>query len=185
MGSKHFTYEERKAMEDYLKSGLTRKEIANRLNKSPKTIYNEYKKGEIKKEINGVMIKQYSANKAEKEYQEKLHGSKNNTLYYKTIEEITRLLHEGNSPETVADKLGISKTTVYSYIKKGRVPEFTEEELRKRHRIVKVFSDGHIILPKALRSELSIEDGQQYKIHNDGAVLTLKPIPEEKTYSKG
>lgn len=185
MGSKHFTYEERKAMEDYLKLGITRKEIAHRLNKAPNTIYREYKRGLLKQETNGVVIKQYSASKAEEQYQEGLHSSKNNTLYYKKIEEITRLLREGNSPETVADKLGISKTTVYSYIKKGRVPEFTEEELRKRHRIVKVFSDGHIILPKALRSELSIEDGQQYKIHNDGAVLTLKPIPEEKTYSKG
>lgn len=177
MAYKHFTLEERKLMEEYLKSGMTKGAIAQLLHKSAKTIYNEFERGktEVVNE-NGSVTAQYSASKAEERYQTWLHSTKNNTLYYNTINEITRLLHEGKSPEVIASELKISKNTVYSYIKKGKVQAFTGDTLRQKHLTVKVFSNGHIILPQVLRKELNIKDGQKYKVQNNGAILTLTPV---------
>lgn len=176
MAHKHFTFKERKLMEEYLELGFKKNKIAEQLNKSPNTVYREYQKGVTKVNIDGVVVEKYSAKLAEEQYQQKLHGSKNSTLYYNTINEITRLLHEGKSPEVIANELKISKNTVYSYIKRGKVQDFTEDTLRQKHLTVKVFSNGHIILPQVLRRNLNIKDGQRYNVQNDGVILTLTPV---------
>lgn len=178
MKYKHFTFDERNKMEEYLKSGMTKGTIAQLLHKSVKTIYNEFERGKIEVNENGLVTAQYSASKAEERYQTWLHSSKNSTLYNSTIAEIEKLLHEGYSPVAIAKKLGISKATVHSYIKKGKVPDFEESNLKKNK--VKMFSNGNIIIPKWLRTEMNIEDGQELEIYREEDIICLRVIEDER-----
>ena len=58
-----------------------------------------------------------------------------------------------------------TKTTIYSAIDRGLIPNVTRESLYTRN--ATVFSDGMIHLPKWVREKLSINDGDNLLVEVD------------------
>lgn len=140
-GNRNLTYTQRLILEDCLKAGMKKKDIATKLGVCLATVYNEIKRGEyIHKEYHYTTyygdkhyryVKRYSPNKAEELYRLNLtsHGAPlkigNDHEQIKYIEK--RVLKDKISPcavlgEIKREKLfstAISKTTLYRYIENG------------------------------------------------------------------
>ena len=145
---KHLTYTERTMIERwYNKEKLSKKEIAERLDKSERTIRREIKRGLTTNLTSQLIeIKVYSADIAHNEYilnleakgQELKIGS--NIEIVKKIEKMIK--EEKKSPEVIAFELGnkglieISARTIRNYIYDGNVFNLKDEDMiyNKKHK---------------------------------------------------
>ena len=138
---KHITYVERTMIERWHnKEKLSKKEIANRLNKSERTIRREIKKGiTINLTSNLEEIKVYSADISQQKYEEniKAKGKEikigSNISLVKLIEK--KILEEKKSPEVIVYELKekglieITARTIRNYIKNGNVFNIKEKDM--------------------------------------------------------
>lgn len=65
-----------------------------------------------------------------------------------------------------------TKTTIYTAIDRGLIPNVTRESLYTRN--ATVFSDGMIHLPKWVREKLSINDGDNLLVEVDDDKVILR-----------
>ena len=138
---KHITYAERTMIERwYNKEKLSKKEIANRLNKSERTIRREIKKGmTINLTSNLEEIEVYSADISQQQYEENLKAKGqeikigSNITLVKLIE--GKILEEKKSPEVIVYELKekglieITARTIRNYIKNGNVFNIEEKDM--------------------------------------------------------
>ena len=138
---KHITYAERTMIERwYNKEKLSKKEIANRLNKSERTIRREIKKGmTINLTSNLEEIEVYSADISQQQYEENLKAKGqeikigSNITLVKLIEQ--KILEEKKSPEVIEYELKekglieITARTIRNYIKNGNVFNIEEKDM--------------------------------------------------------
>ena len=138
---KHITYAERTMIERWHnKEKLSKKEIANRLNKSERTIRREIKKGmTINLTSNYEEIKVYSADISQQQYEENLKAKGqeikigSNITLVKLIE--GKILEEKKSPEVIVYELKekglieITARTIRNYIKNGNVFNIEEKDM--------------------------------------------------------
>lgn len=145
---KHISYVERTMIERWFnKEGLSKKEIAKRLDKSERTIRREINRGltiNLTSELEVINI--YSADIAYDEY--KLHlEAKGQELKIgsniKLVKKIEKMIkEEKKSPEVIAFELKkeglieISARTIRNYIYNGKVFDLTEEDMiyNKKHK---------------------------------------------------
>jgi len=145
---KHISYVERTMIERWFnKEGLSKKEIAKRLDKSERTIRREINRGltiNLTSELEVINI--YSADIAYDEY--KLHlEAKGQELKIgsniKLVKKIEKMIkEEKKSPEVIAFELKkeglieISARTIRNYIYDGKVFDLTEEDMiyNKKHK---------------------------------------------------
>lgn len=146
---KHLTYVERTMIERwYNRDQLSKKEIAERLDKSERTIRREIKRGLTKNLTSELIeIKVYSADIAHKEYMSNLEAKGqelkigSNIEIVKKIEEMIK--EEKKSPEVIAYELNkkglieISARTIRNYIYNGNVFDLTKEDMiySKKHKL--------------------------------------------------
>ena len=138
---KHITYAERTMIERwYNKEKLSKKEIANRLNKSERTIRREIKKGmTINLTSNLEEIEVYSADISQQQYEENLKAKGqeikigSNITLVKLIEQ--KILEEKKSPEVIEYELKekglieITARTIRNYIKNGNVFNIEKKDM--------------------------------------------------------
>ena len=145
---KHLTYTERTMIERwYNKEKLSKKEIAERLDKSERTIRREIKRGlttNLTSEL--IEIKVYSADIAHNEYILNLEAKGQELKIGSNIEIVekieTMIKEEKKSPEVIAFELGnkglieISARTIRNYIYDGNVFNLKDEDMiyNKKHK---------------------------------------------------
>lgn len=164
---RRLTLEDRLFIYKQLKENKSAKEIANLLGFSHQAIYYELKKGCKNDEYNP-----YYADETTKQLQ-KSKGAKN-LIEGEIAQKISNLiLNEKLSPEKIIVKLQemqletetpLSKTTIYSAIDKGLIPNVTREDLFAYKTTTHLFSDGLLHIPQWIRKELDIEDGTELSI---------------------
>lgn len=174
----HLSIEKRRQLSNLLKVGKSVKEISLELELHISTIYREIERGK------NPITNEYDPDYSENEYRDML-GNKGKTPCLeddkKMADKISAfILNEGLSPEQAINKLqqeGYSqvptKTTVYAAIDRGLIPGVTRETLQSK--ITSVFSDGMVRLPKWVREELDINDGDNLSILlEDGKIILGK-----------
>ena len=138
---KHITYAERTMIERWHnKERLSKREIANRLNKSERTIRREIKKGmTINLTSNLEEIEVYSADISQQQYEENLKAKGqeikigSNITLVKLIE--GKILEEKKSPEVIEYELKekglieITARTIRNYIKNGNVFNIEKKDM--------------------------------------------------------
>lgn len=139
-----FTERERYQLEALLKAGTPKYKIAKILGKTPKTIYNEIKRGTVE-QMNTDLTKkkEYLADRGQQVYRENKSSQGANLKIgsdYKLAEYIeNRIINDKYSPNAVLMeiennpnlhfKTKICKTTLYSYIDKGIFLNLTNKHL--------------------------------------------------------
>lgn len=142
---KHLTYTDRLRIEKWLKAGLKPLQIAKQLRITHQTIYNELKRGRYER-LNSAtweLETSYSPDIAEEKYRKHLKEKGGDLKIGKDkaladfIE--TTIIEKNYSPAAAlaeAREAGfdtdLSKTTIYSYIKKGVFLNLTQKELPRR-----------------------------------------------------
>ncbi len=138
---KHLTYTERTMIERwYNKEHLSNNEIANRLDKSERTIRREIKRGltiNLTSEL--IEIKIYSADIAQEAYEENLKAKGQELKIGSNIELVNKIekmiKEEKKSPEVIEYELkqegltDITGRTIRNYIYDGNVFNLTEEDM--------------------------------------------------------
>lgn len=172
----HFNIEKRRELLNLIESGKTVKEISTALGLHLSTIYREIERG------TNPATKKYDPEYSENEYRDML-GNKGKIPCLEDDKAMAErisdfILNDGLSPEQAINKLqqeGYSqiptKTTVYAAIDRGLIPGVTRENLQSK--ITSVFSDGMIHLPKWLREELNINDGDNLSIVIENGKIIL------------
>ena len=145
---KHLTYAERTMIERwYNKEHLSKKEIAERLDKSDRTIRREIKRG-LTVILNTYLqeVKVYSADIAHNEYLLNLEAKGQELKIGSNIELVTKIekmiKEEKKSPEVIAYELtkegliDITARTIRNYIYAGNVFNLTKEDMiyNKKHK---------------------------------------------------
>ena len=161
----HFSLEKRQQLSLCLEKGFKKSDIAKLLGVSDSSIYREIRRGTI----NG----KYSAQFAQDKYNEIL-MSKGKTSFFDKTNEIAIMvsnwiLNENLSPKSIIIRLRElgydfpnSVNTIYSAIDKGLIPNVSRKDLCRSS--TKVFSNGLIQIPKWIRDELNLNDGDQVGI---------------------
>ncbi|MBU1147331.1 MAG: IS30 family transposase [Candidatus Omnitrophica bacterium] len=145
---KHLNERDRYRLEGYLETGLTVKQIAQKLNSHLSTIYREIKRGQVKR-IHSDLTEYwaYRANTAHSDYERKV-TNRAHSLKIEKYEElatyIQKKIHKHKySPDAVIGELNrtgqglICTKTLYNYIDRGvfeGVTNYTLWEKRKRHK---------------------------------------------------
>jgi bifunctional DNA-binding transcriptional regulator/antitoxin component of YhaV-PrlF toxin-antitoxin module len=167
---KHFTLEDRKLIEKMLKAGSRAQSIADSVGVHYSSLYREIKRGETD---DG-----YNAEYADAQYRNKLQDKGatpiliadsdladfiSKCLLEKCLSprQTIALIESGETP--FSPDSAPSVQTIYSAVENGYIPNVTKEKL-SMHRKATMFSDGHIIIPKKIRSLLSFEDGDVFEI---------------------
>lgn len=174
----HLDLEKRNEISNMLKKNKSVKSIAEELGLHISTVYREIERG--KNPLNG----EYDPNYSESEYKSNL-GSKGKIPFFEENAEVASLfsnliLDRGLSPEQAIVELiqrGYtqipSKTTVYAAIDRGLIPGVTRETLNSK--MTTVFSDGMVHLPRWVRNELGITDGNNLSIElSEGRIILKK-----------
>lgn len=175
---KRLTLKDRLTIYELLKQNNSAKKIANQLGFAHQTIYYELKKGCKNGEYDP-----YYANETTKKLQ-KSKGAKN-LIEGKLAQIISKLiLNEKLSPEKIIIRLQemqlekeipLSKTTIYSAIDKGLIPNVTREDLFAYKATTHMFSDGLLHIPQWVRRELNIEDGIELSLEiKDSKIIIEK-----------
>ena len=165
-----------------LKAGALKKSIADSLNAHHSSLYRELKRGEFE----GV----YNAEYADEQYRNSLRGkgptpkliSDSNSANFISI----CLLEKFFSPRQIITLIECGETsfppdsapsvqTIYSAVDNGYIPNVTKENL-SLHRKTTMFSDGHIIIPKKIRSLLGFNDGDifEFEIDEETREITIR-----------
>lgn len=161
---KRLTLSDRLYIYEQIKENKPVKAIANAIGVTISAIYYELKKG-----CKNGGYNPYYADEIAKQLQ-KSKGAKN--LIDGEIAQIISnlILNEKLSPEKIIVRLRemqletetpLSKTTIYSAINKGLIPNVTRENLFAYKTTTHMFSDGLLHIPQWIRKELDIEDGTE------------------------
>lgn len=148
---KHLTERDRYRLEGYLESGLSVKQIAEKLNSHISTLYREIKRGQVKR-INSHLVEYYAyrANTAHSDYEKKV----TNRRHSLKIEQYAKLAcyiqekigRDRYSPDVVTALIKLNQAefkewictkTLYNYIAKGifeGITNFSLWEKRKRRK---------------------------------------------------
>lgn len=170
-------------MKEMLEKGFDKITIAEKLHVSKGTVYNELKRGTV----NGVYNPDYSENRRQSFVRRGSAISKDETLAryisYLILEKhmspqaITKHLKEDNHG---FEKYPSSPQTIYTAIEEGLIPNVTKETLNNQvnacaDNITTVHS-GTITIPKAVREELNIKDGDKYQFEcrKNGSIVLRK-----------
>ena len=166
----HLSREQRQVIADSLAIGKLAKDIAVTLSLHISTVYREIERGknpDTNKYEPEFSENKYQSNLADKGKSPRLEENKEMAS---VISEL--ILKEGLSPEQAILRLKEdgytevpTKTTIYTAIDRGLIPNVTRESLYTRN--ATVFSDGMIHLPKWVREKLSINDGDNLLIEVD------------------
>lgn len=173
----HFTFEERKKLQELLQKSYKVTEIAQMMGKSRATIYNELNRNSENKDM-------YDATTAQKLHISRISNRgvelkiKNNTdvLYYISA----KILEEHKSVPTIALELQatnlphLSANTIYSYIDRGIIPSVSRTELKSN--TTTMFSDGSIRIPNWVREKYGFSDGDMFEFLPDEETIILKKI---------
>lgn len=163
-GAKHLTYTQRLQLYEYLQKSVDKKLIAAYLNCSLATIYREIERGSTQGIYNpDYSQEKYEQSKAVKRKQEKLY------IDGALAQRIADLIRNENlSPEKAIKKLKEqnvdcpTKTTIYSAIDKGLIPNVRREDLHSK--TTTMFSHGLIQIPTWMREKLNLHDGDSMMI---------------------
>ena len=146
-GSKCLTWTQRLQLEGMLKANVSKTKIAEVLNVSLQTVYNELKRGRYTR-LDTYLVEHdtYSPDKAQKRYEYNL-TSKGPELKiacdFELVEYIERrVLKDGLSPCAALGEMKrlnlpythISKTTLYRYIRMGLFPHLSMENIKTREK---------------------------------------------------
>lgn len=171
---KHLSIEKRILLKQYLEQGFSKVYIAKLLGVHHSTIYRELKRGFLNGEYSPI----FAANDYEKQ---SINKSKNALLIKDkdlAVKIADLILNEKLSPSLVIKRLkelGYNKPsspqTIYSAIDKGLIPNVTRNDLKVEY--TKLFSKGLIQIPKWIRNELNLKDGDtvHIKIENNKILI--------------
>lgn len=170
----HMTYDQRLHIKKMLDEGYGKTQIASALGFHHSAIYREIERGS--------KGGQYDPNYAESRYK-LLHKGREPILSVnlELARHISKLILEENlSPAKIAKLLqyddryksfSISKTTIYSAIDKGFIPQVTRDSL---HTDTTTMFNGQIHIAKWVRKSLSIADGDElhFEVVDDKLIFT-------------
>jgi len=166
----HLSYEQRRQIEQMLAAGYNGMEIAVRLCVSESTVYREIRRGTIKGQYNALFSQsRYDEAKANK-YGPAPKLAKNKQLATYIA---AKILEEGMSPGRIAAELDqhesdgntVTVNTIYKAIDDGNIPGVTRDTIR--HRIIKMFSDGHLIIPAWIREKYNFVPGDRFVVSEE------------------
>ena len=173
----HLSREQRQVIADSLAIGKLAKDIAVTFSLHISTVYREIERGknpDTNKYEPEFSENKYQSNLADKGKSPRLEENKEMAS---VISEL--ILKEGLSPEQAILRLKEdgytevpTKTTIYTAIDRGLIPNVTRESLYTRN--ATVFSDGMIHLPKWVREKLSINDGDNLLVEVDDDKVILR-----------
>ncbi len=171
---KHLNFDDRKKLSNLHTQGKKGREIAEHLGCFFKTIYNEIRRGTISGAYNPEFAQEkYETLKKQKGLKPKLKTDSNlakKISFY--------ILEEGLTLLQVVEKLqqkGFnikSVNTLYSAIDKGLISNVTRETLKIKK--TKIFSNGLLQIPKWIREELDLQDGDEVKLCVENQSLIIK-----------
>lgn len=147
---KHLTERERYKLEGYLEARLSIKEISQRLDKHPATVYREIERGTITRLRSDLTeYTAYRANKAQKDYQSRVTDRRRSLKIErdKVLEEYIRkkILKDRTSPDALIGrikqerlkfKITICTKTLYNYVDRGVLDGISQASLweKRKHR---------------------------------------------------
>ena len=154
---KHFSQAERQKLKDLLDKGFTKKQIAQALNKSERTIYNELAKN--KNPETGDYDPAFAQENHQKIQSDRKHWQKLEENKELAARIAAMILKENLSPEAASKKINeespehISVKTIYNAIDKGLLPGVSRDTL---HGIVRLRNNDTIQLPKHIINEIGM-----------------------------
>lgn len=172
---RHLTKDDRMKIKSMIDKGYSTKTIATSLDVSISTIYREINRGKLNNE--------YEPNFAQIKYENELKNKGSFQILEKDNELkliISNLiLFDHLSPQKISLKLrkenvNISTNTIYSAIDKGLIANVNRKSLERK--TTTVFSDGLIQIPKHIRKELNIKDGDNLEIKVENKDILIKII---------
>ena len=175
----YLTYESRVKIKELYDKGLSIQKIANEVGVCRNTIKNELKRGSD------------CSGKYDPEYAEELfierQQTKGRQCLLATNKELAQhiadlILKEHYSPKRIirvlkenhpSDFIELkSVNTIYSAIDSGLIPGVTRASLRSCE--TKMFSDGMICIPKWMREQLQLQDGDSFHLEIiDSGIITV------------
>lgn len=176
---KHLTLEERREIKTLLDQGVKVYRIAEKMNRAPKTIYLELKRGSV----NGGYDPFYSQSRYQDELERKGPDPKirQNPRLAQYI--ANKILDEGLSPEQIvaclrdkhSEKLEtVTIRTIYTAIDQGLIPNVTRDDLRQNE--VKMFNRGCVTIPIWLREKYGFNDGDRFRVKDNGGGIVLEKV---------
>ena len=120
---KHLTIGERRLIEQWLKDGKSRRDIAGLLDKAPQTINNEVKRGQVRQQVRKGKFQQvYSADYAQEIYDNNRKRSvKTLSLTKELKEKIVHYIKQKFSPEMIVKVKAVNVSTIYYWIHHGHL----------------------------------------------------------------
>lgn len=184
-GYNQISYYQRLHLKEMLDAGYSKIKMAEKLEVSKGTIYNEIKRGTV----DGV----YDPDYAESRYREnKAKGGARNLFESnkRLAEYVSKLiLAEHLSPQRIVERLEQEKrfeeypssmVTIYTAIDNGLIPGVTREDLCEETDVTKVYNDG-IHFPKWLMERMRIHNGDKYRfMYRANGDIILKKIKGER-----
>lgn len=173
--------EQRYKLKEMLDAGVTKPNIAQELGIGIRSIYNEIKRGTI----NGNYEPAYAQN----EYNKKKINKGNQPILSTNTELANyisvQILDKHKSPEQIINALKkhkkfkgaiTSSKTIYSAIYNGLIPNVTKESLYAYQ--THVFNDAQLTIPKWVREQLNISNGDTFNIEVDGNKIIFTKVDE-------
>ncbi len=175
----YLTYESRTKIKELHDKGLSIQQIADEIGVCRQTIYNELKRG-------SDSFGSYDPKHAEELFQERQQTKGRQrllTINSELAQYIADLiLKEHYSPKQIIKSLKEdhpsnavelkSVNTIYAAIDKGLIPGVTRASLHSCE--TKMFSDGMICIPKWMREQLQLQDGDSFHLEIiDSGMITL------------
>ena len=169
---KRINLEERIRIAELLSKGLSERQIAKELGRSPSGINIEIKRNSVNGKYDPHLADQIATAAQSGKVKSKV--IKNSELR----ETVTRLILEGNSPEKVSEILKttpgmeqLSYNTIYRAIKIGELPGVTMESIRSN--IAVMYNKGCLTVPKHIREQFGFQDGDRFiaSVNEDGVVM--------------
>ena len=178
-GCKRLSYEERKQIELMLNNGYSVTFIANALKKTHQAIYHELKRCKSCSNYNADYAQQdYIKRNADNGRTPTLKIDQKLAHYISkliledslSLVDILKRLREENYPNSPS-----SKTTIYSAIDEGSIPNVNRETLLLKRKKTHMFSNGLIKIPKWIREKLDLQDNDDLNIDIvDGKIIIEK-----------
>lgn len=176
---KHLTLYERKRIKALLDQGIKVYRIAEELNRAPKTIYLELKRGSV----NGEYDPYYSQSRYQDELEKKGPAPKIKQSPWLAQYIADKILNEGLSPEQIVACLRdepngkretVTIRTIYNAIDRGHIPNVTRDDLRQNE--VQMFNRGCVTIPIWLREKYGFQDGDRFRVIDDGGKIVLEKV---------
>ena len=178
--AKKFCNEDRKKLEEALNNNKKISRIAEELNYSTVTIYNEIKRGKAKDNKYSAAVAQYKAVQAKANQGRVEQYKKNEDI----MQDISKMLTEGFSPHQVAEKIkekygvNISPGTIYNYKTKGLLAGIVgKEELNQEIPTQELDTETRLFLSRVEKNKEYLQQGIHEKTY--GVYNILKKYSKE------